>query len=160
MTSKSFHALILGAALLFGGSGVASLQAQDGKRLGSGQRYPSGLDVAFEWRYSCPGGRGCSFSCPGSGGASSVTRLVMYLGAVPVGSTEHATGVFYEFSTLQIPRSNGFVLTTGLGRLSCQVQGMNLDYSGPTDTPPAAAPTDMPTSSIPDQSTERDHANR
>jgi hypothetical protein len=135
MTSKSFRALVLGAALLVGGPWVASLHAQDGKRLGAGQPYPSGLEIAFEWRYSCPNGRGCSFSCPRSGGGSNVTKLNIYLGAIPVGSTEHAAGVFYEFSTMEIPHANGFSITTGISTLSCQVQGMNLDYSGPTDTP-------------------------
>jgi hypothetical protein len=138
MTSKSFHALVLGAALLVGGPWVASLHAQDGKRLGAGQPFPSGLEIAFEWRYSCPNGRGCSFRCPGSGGGSNVTKLIIDLGAIPVGSTEHAAGVFYEFSTMQIPRANGFALTTGISTLSCQVNGMNLDYSGSTDTPTAS----------------------
>ena len=140
MTFKSFHALVLGAALLVGGPWGASLHAQDGKRLGAGRPYPSGLKIAFEWRYSCPSGRGCSFSCPRSGGASNVTKLNIYLGALPVGSTEHAAGVFYEFSTIEIPHANGFSITTGISTLSCQVQGMNLDYSGPTDTPTAFIP--------------------
>src|SRR5216684_6529162 len=124
MTSKSFHALVLGAAFLVGGPWVASLHAQDGKRLVAGQPYPSGLEIAFEWRYSCPNGRGCSFSCPRSGGGSNVTKLNIYLGALPVGSTEHAAGVFYEFSTIEIPHANGFSITTGISTLSCQVQGM------------------------------------
>src|SRR5216684_2670590 len=112
MRSKSFHALVLGAAFLVGGP------------LGAGQPYPSGLEIAFEWRYSCPNGRGCSFSCPRSGGGSNVTKLNIYLGALPVGSTEHAAGVFYEFSTIEIPHANGFSITTGISTLSCQVQGM------------------------------------
>src|SRR5450432_1193888 len=103
MTPNSFHALVLGAALLFGGPWVA-LHAQNGNRLGAGQP-PSGLKIAFEWRYSCPNGRGCSFSCPGSGGGSNVTNLIIYLGDIPVGSIEHTAGVFYEFSTMEIPRA-------------------------------------------------------
>jgi hypothetical protein len=137
MTTKSFQALV-GAAFLLGGPRVASLHAQDGNRLGASRPYPSGLEIAFEWRYSCPNGRGCSFSCPGSGGASSVTELIIYLGTIPVGSTEHAAGVFYEFSTMEIPRANGFGITTGISTLSCQVNGMNLDYSGRTDIPTAS----------------------
>jgi hypothetical protein len=35
---------------------------------------------------------------------------------------------------MQIPRGNGFVLATGISTFACQVQGMNLDYSRPTDT--------------------------
>jgi hypothetical protein len=135
--TKNFHALVLGAALLVGGPWVA-LHAQDQQGLGAGQSYPRGLEIAHEWRYSCSNGRGCSFNCPGSGGGSNVTKLIIYLGAIPVGSTEHAVGVFYEFSTMEIPRANGFGITTGISTLSCQVNGMNLDYSGSTDTPTAS----------------------
>jgi hypothetical protein len=65
-------------------------------------------------------------------------KLNMYLGSIPVGKTEHATGVFYEFSTMHVPQGNGFAVTTGLSTLSCQVQGMKLDFSGPADTPTAS----------------------
>jgi hypothetical protein len=135
MASKSFHALVFGAILLIGWASVASVRAQEGNR---SELYPRGLEIAFEWRYSCPNGKGCSFSCPGAGGATSVTKLNLYLGAIPLGSAEHAAGVFYEFSTIQIPRANGFALITGISTLSCQVQSMNLDYSGPTDMPTGA----------------------
>ena len=134
MAFKSFHALLLAAAVLVGWPSVTPLLAQDAKYKGTGSTYPSGFEVAFEWRYSCPDGRGCSFNCPGSGGASNVTQLSMRWGSVPTGRTERAAGIFYEFSTVQIPRGNGFVVTTGISTLACQVQGMNLDYSGPTDT--------------------------
>jgi len=135
MAFKSFHALLLAAAVLVGWPSVTPLLAQDAKYTGAGSTYPSGFEVAFEWRYSCPDGKGCSFSCPGSGGANNVTKLSMRLGSIPTGKIEHSAGIFYEFSTMQIPRGNGFVLTTGISTLACQVQGMNLDYSGPTDTP-------------------------
>jgi hypothetical protein len=138
MTSKSFHALVLAAALLVVGPLVASPRAQDEKRMEAAQpdrTYPGGLETAFEWRYSCPGGMACSFDCAGAGGASNVTKLAIRLGTIPVGKAEHAAGVFYEFSTMQIARANGFALTTGISTLSCQVQGMDLDYSGPRDTP-------------------------
>ena len=52
----------------------------------------------------------------------------------PIGDTEKVGGIFYEFSTVEIPRANGFSLTTGISTLSCQVNGMNLDYSGPPRT--------------------------
>jgi hypothetical protein len=133
MKKKRFYELIVAAALLTGSA--SSLCAQDGKSAGAAPSYPSGLEIAFEWQYSCPSGRGCSFSCPGSGGASSVTKLSIYLGAISLHGTDHAAGVFYEFSTMQIPRANGFALTTGISTLSCQVQGMNLDFSGPKDAP-------------------------
>jgi hypothetical protein len=164
LTSKTFHALVFGAALLVCGPLVGLLRAQDGK--------PAGLEVAFEWRYSCPGGKGCSFSCPGQGGpssvtypgtggasnvpypgaasnvtnprlagASNVTKLAIQLGTIPLSGTQKAFGIFYEFATVQIPRANGFSLTTGISTLACQVQGMNLDYySGPTDRPTASLP--------------------
>jgi hypothetical protein len=50
---------------------------------------------------------------------------------MPVGTIRDAPGVFYNFSTLEIPRANGFTLGTELNTLSCQVNGMILDYSGP-----------------------------
>ena len=54
-------------------------------------------------------------------------------GSYPFERHRPRRGVFYEFSTMQIPRANGFALTTGISTLSCQVQGMNLDLSGPKD---------------------------
>ena len=121
--SKSFNALVLGGALLVGGPLVESLHAQGPLDLG-------GSEIAFEWQYSCPGGKGCSFNCRGSGGGSNVTKLAIHLGTIPLRGTEKAFGIFYEFSTVEIPRVNGFSLTTGISTLSCQVSGMNLDYSG------------------------------
>jgi hypothetical protein len=107
------------------------LHAQDEKRSKTDPQYPGGSEIAFEWQYSCPTGRGCSFNCPGSGGGSNVTKLAIHLGTIPLRGTERAFGIFYEFSTMEIPRANGFSLTTGISTLSCQMNGMNLDYSGP-----------------------------
>ena len=129
--SKSFHALVLGGVLLIGGPFVQSLSAQDGKRSEGGASDPGASEVAFEWQYSCPNGKGCSFNCPGAGGASNVTKLTMHLGTIALRGNQRAFGIFYEFSTMQISRANGFSLTTGISTLSCQVNGMNLDYSGP-----------------------------
>src|ERR1700747_675154 len=64
MAPERFRALILGAVVFVGCSSGASVRAQDGKRL---EPYPHGLEIAFEWRYSCPNGKGCSFTCPRSG---------------------------------------------------------------------------------------------
>jgi hypothetical protein len=122
--SKSFHAVVLVGALLVGGS-LVPLGAQEG-----GSPYPDASEIAFEWQYSCPNGKGCSFNCPGSGGASNVTKLTIHLGTIPLGGNQRAFGTFYEFSTMQIPRANGFNITTGISTLSCQVNGMHLDYSG------------------------------
>jgi hypothetical protein len=136
--SKSFHALVLGGAILVNGLLVQSLHAQDGKRA---EESPSTSEVTFEWQYSCNNGRACSFNCPGAGGASSVTKLTLQLASIPLGGDQKAFGIFYKFSTLQIPRANGFSITTGISTLSCQVNGMDLDYSGPRKTSDIDTPT-------------------
>ena len=130
--SKSFHALVLGGVLLVGGPSLEPLRAQE--------RPPYPGASAFDWQYSCTNGKDCSFSCPGTGGASHVTMLSIHLGTFPVGDTEKAGGIFYEFSTMEIPRANGFSITTGISTLSCQVNGMNLDYSGPSKDRPLQTP--------------------
>ena len=141
---KSFQSLVLGCILLVGGALVQSLSAQDGKRPDAPNLGAS--EVAFEWQYSCINGKACSFNCPGSGGASSVTKLTLQLGSIPLGGDQKAFGVFYKFSTIQIPYANGFSITTGISTLSCQVNGMDLDYSGPRkphneDAPTASVPS-------------------
>jgi hypothetical protein len=131
MASKFSHAVVLSALLLVGGPLAVSLFAEDEKRWEANPLQPGGSEIAFEWQYSCPNGKGCSFNCPGAGGGSNVTTLAIHLGTIPLRGTERAFGIFYEFSTMEIPRANGFSLTTGISTLSCQVSGMNLDYSGP-----------------------------
>jgi hypothetical protein len=140
---RNFQSLILGGLLLVGGAFVQSLGAQESK--GSNAPYLGASDVAFEWQYSCVNGKACSFNCPGSGGASNVTKLTLQLGSIPLAGDQKAFGVFYKFSTMQIPRANGFSLTTGISTLSCQVNGMDLDYSGPRKS----LDDDAPTASIP-----------
>jgi hypothetical protein len=108
-------------------SSVSSAQGKTEPR----RPYPAGSDLTFEWTYSCPNGTRCSFSCPGAGGASHVTQLTIYLGKMRVGSDNAPLALFYEFSTVEIPRGNGFIIDNGLGRLACQVNGMMLSYSGP-----------------------------
>jgi hypothetical protein len=142
---KSFQSLVLGCILVVSGALVQSPRAQDGK--GSDTPYQGASEVAFEWQYSCVNGKACSFNCPGSGGASNVTKLTLQLGSIPLGGDQKAFGVFYKFSTMQIPRANGFSLTTGISTLSCQVNGMDLDYSGPRKL----LDDDAPTASIPSQ---------
>ena len=99
----------------------------------AGPPYPATSKMTFQWDYSCPGGRDCSFICPGGGGggASHVIKLRMYLGTINVGISENAPALFYDFSTIEIPRANGFIIGAGLSTLACQVNGMTLDYSGP-----------------------------
>ena len=140
MVSKRFLALLAVAAAW---APVTPLWAQDSKR----PIYPKGFEVTIEWQYSCPDGKGCSFNCPGSGGASNVTALTLQLGTIPLSGNQRAFGIFYKFSTVQIPRANGFSLTTGISTLSCQVNGMDLDYSGPRKS----RDDDAPTASIPSQ---------
>src|SRR5215204_244819 len=142
---RNFQSLVLGGILLVSGALVQSLGAQESK--GSNAPYLGASEVAFEWQYSCINGKACSFNCPGSGGASNVTKLTLQLGTIPLAGDQKAFGVFYKFSTMQIPRANGFSLTTGISTLSCQVNGMDLDYSGPRK----AVDEDVPTSSIPSQ---------
>jgi hypothetical protein len=93
--------------------------------------YPPGSDITFQWSYSCPSSKGCGFSCPGSGQATHVTKLTIYLGRMRVGAEQTSLALFYEFSTVEFPRGNGFVIDTGLSTLSCQINGMTVDYSGP-----------------------------
>jgi hypothetical protein len=126
-SSKSILSLFLAGVVLIGGPSVGSLRAQDGKRVKA--EYPGGSEIAFEWQYSCANGRGCSFSCSGSGGASNVTKLSIHLMTIPLGA-KNVAGIFYEYATVEIPRANGFNITTGISKLACQVNGMNLDYSG------------------------------
>ena len=96
----------------------------------AGPPYPATSKMTFQWDYSCPGGRDCSFICPGGGG-SHVIKLRMYLGTIPVDNSQNAPAVFYDFSTIEIPHANGFIISAGLSTLACQVNGMTLDYSGP-----------------------------
>jgi hypothetical protein len=93
--------------------------------------YPGESHISFQWNYSCPGGGACSFRCPGPGGASSVKTLDIYLGTMPTGTDQHNLALFYNFATQFVPRGNGFSVSNGISTLSCQVNGMRLDYSGP-----------------------------
>ena len=93
--------------------------------------YPGDSQITFEWNYSCTPGQPCSFTCPGGTGGSKVTKLDIYLGSIPIASNQRAAAIFYNFSTQYFPNNNGFTLSTGIGVLGCQVNGMKLDYSGP-----------------------------
>jgi len=96
--------------------------------------YPADSQVTFEWDYSCSSNESCSFSCPGHGGASHVTKLTIYLGTIPVGTLQHVPALLYNFSTRELRAGNGFVVSAGLSTLSCQINGMTIDYSGPAKT--------------------------
>jgi hypothetical protein len=125
------RALSLGI-LLFVGLFLSTSWAQNKtEATEGGPLFPGKSQITFQWDYSCPGGKGCSFICPGGGGASHVIKLKMYLGTIPVGSTQNAPAVIYDFSTIEIPHARGFSVSVGLATLSCQVNGMTSDYSGP-----------------------------
>jgi hypothetical protein len=65
-------------------------------------------------------------------GVSRVDKLTIYIGTIPLGRAEHTAAIFYDFSSQDFPRGNGFQINTGIGgELSCQIRGMRLDYSGP-----------------------------
>ena len=93
--------------------------------------YPGDSQITFEWNYSCPTDQPCTFTCPGGTGGSKVTKLNIYLGSIPIGGNQRTAAIFYNFSTQYFPHSNGFILSSGIGVLGCQVNGMRLDYSGP-----------------------------
>jgi hypothetical protein len=90
--------------------------------------YPDGALIKFQWNYSCPNHKGCSFSCPGGGGADHVTKLDIYLGGVF--DAADGLGLFYSFATDYVSSGTGFSVSKGAA-LSCHVVGMRLDYSGP-----------------------------
>jgi hypothetical protein len=117
---------LLPGALLIADQLLSPCSAQDKTK-----PYPPGSDITFQWNYSCPSSKGCGFICPGSGQATHVTKLTIYLGRMRVGADQTSLALFYEFSTVEFPRGNGFVIDTGLSTLSCQVNGMTVDYSGP-----------------------------
>jgi hypothetical protein len=108
-------------ALLIAGHLLNQAWAQEPGSAATGPRPLGESEVTFEWDYSCPSRKFCSFSCPGQGGASHVTKLIIYLGTIPVGTLSNIPAVLYDFSTVEIPSGHGFIVSTGLGSLSCQV---------------------------------------
>jgi hypothetical protein len=86
----------------------------------------------FQWDYSCPAGITCTVACPGRE-VNHVIKLSLYLGTVLFDSGQNAPAVFYEMNTREYPHASGFSISPGLPgltTLSCQVNGMTLDYSG------------------------------
>ena len=140
-STNGSRALIIGT-LLF--ATLNSARAQDGA-LPSGKPnplYPAEAEITFQWNYACPIDKPCTFICRGAGGASGsdhVTRLDIYLGTLPLNSDQQqrAAAIFYEFSSREFAHSHGFAISTGINSLSCQINGMMLNYSGPpTDSSP------------------------
>jgi hypothetical protein len=138
------RALLLGMLLFINPLSGTSWAQNKTEPTNGGPLFPGTSQITFQWDYSCPGGKACSFICAGGGGASHVIKLRMYLGTIPVGSTQNAPAVIYDFSTIEIPNARGFSVSVGLGTLSCQVNGMTSDYSGPPRDEVARAQEDAP----------------
>jgi hypothetical protein len=62
----------------------------------------------------------------------AVTKFAIHLGTIHLGS-KNVDAVFYEFSTMEISRANGFDITAEISAISRQLNSMNLSYSGPSD---------------------------
>jgi hypothetical protein len=69
----------------------------------------------------------------GTMAATHVTKLTIQLRRLRI-DKEQAQAIFYNYSTVEVPSGSGFAINTGLGALSCQVNGMTLDYFGPPKT--------------------------
>jgi hypothetical protein len=149
------RALFLGTVLL---ATLNSPRAQDTGALPTGKPnppYPGESEITFQWNYTCPSNRPCTFTCRGAGGGGGsdhVTRLDIYLGTLPLsGDQQRAAAIFYDFASREFPHSAGFAVSTGINSLSCQINGMNLDYSGPP-TETATTPSKKPNQARPDAS--------
>jgi hypothetical protein len=135
LSPKWWPLLILGT-LFFA---VNSSWAQDARAVTTGKPnplYPDEAQITFQWNYACPENRPCTFVCRGAGGGGGsdhVTRLDIYLGTLPLNGVqvERAAAIFYDFSSREFPHSSGFAISTGINSLSCQVNGMILNHSGP-----------------------------
>jgi hypothetical protein len=145
------RALILGT-LMF--ATLDSSWAQGAVTAKPNSLYPDEAQITFQWNYACPENRPCTFVCRGAGGGGGsdhVTRLDIYLGTLPLNGVqqERAAAIFYDFSSREFPHSSGFAISTGINSLSCQVNGMILNHSGPPakKSKPGAA-EDAPVSSI------------
>jgi hypothetical protein len=127
--------LFLGAlgTLLFGGTFLSVSWAQDkSESPAPAPPFLAGGEITSQLNYSCPSNTACSFVCSGGGlsGADHVTKLTVYLGTMPLGNDQNAPALFYDFSTRERPNSSGFSISAGLSTLSCQVNGLTLDYVG------------------------------
>ena len=123
------RALFLGTLLFAGPLSSMSWAQNKTEPTQTGPPFPF-TKTTFQWDYSCPGATACSFVCPG-GEVLHVIKLSLYLGTVLFDSSQNAPAVFYEFKTREYPYASGFSISPGLTTLSCQVNGMTLDYSGP-----------------------------
>ena len=123
--------LRLSAALLFAVQLTDPSWAQIGASQATKPSYPDAFEITNQWDYSCRS-TACSFNCPGQVAANQVTRLTIYLGTIPFDNRGNFPAIFYEFVTRYVPNGSGFIISTGLSTFSCQVNGMTMDYSGPS----------------------------
>jgi hypothetical protein len=124
------RALLLGTPLFAGPFLSMSWAQNKTEPIQTETRFPF-TKTTFQWDYSCPVGITCSFACPPGGEATHVIKLRLYLGTVLFDSSQNAPAAFYELNTREYPHASGFSINPGLTTLSCQVNGMTLDYSGP-----------------------------
>jgi hypothetical protein len=97
--------------------------------------FPAGSEITYQWSYTCRSSKPCSFSC---GATNNVRALTLFLGTIPVGDNRSNSVIFYFYSTAIVPHNDGFRISGGpASTLSCNVNGMTLDYSGP----PVGIPT-------------------
>jgi hypothetical protein len=153
VSANWFGAVVLGA-LLFATLNPSWAQDTGAVTSKPNPLYPDDAEITFQWNYNCPIDRPCTFVCRGAGGAGGsdhVTRLDIYLGTLPLNGVqqERAAAIFYDFSSREFPHSAGFAISTGINSLSCQVNGMILNHSGPpAKKPKPGAAEDVPVSSI------------
>ena len=91
--------------------------------------YPDDAHITVELHMSNPR---LLIECRGTGAASRVTKLdiyLIYLGKIPNEPDSHA--LYYSFSTEYAQQATGFALGGKLTPLTCQMIGLRLDYSGP-----------------------------
>jgi hypothetical protein len=96
MASKSFHALVMAAALLVGWPSM-SLSAENTKGMGASSPYPSGLEVAYEWRYSCANGRNCAPSIVPDRAVQATSRSSPSIWGPSISVPKMSTAYFMSF---------------------------------------------------------------
>jgi hypothetical protein len=124
------RALFLGTLLLAGPLLSTAWAQNETTPTQTGPHFPFTKTIS-QWEYSCTAGLARSFVCPGGEG-TQVIKLRLYLGTVSIDGSKNTPAVFYEFNSRQFPHASGFSMSNGLGTLSCQVNGMILDYYGPS----------------------------
>jgi hypothetical protein len=132
MRLPSVSLLIIGVAAWIANSARAQDRVAPPVPVPPNLAYPAGSEMTFEWVYYCDNIRSCFFSCSGSVPTNNVLALQIYLGTIPLGNNPKTPALFYFYSTMIVPRNNGFRISSGIrDPLFCDVVGMTLEYSGP-----------------------------